>query len=135
MTKRKFLKFIFLTNIFILISSLLFFFYKILSNVAPEKFSIYTFDLSSLKHGVNEFENKKIAVIYQKNKFYILSTICTHLGCTVKWNERLNIFECPCHQSAFNIYGKVLRGPAKINLKQVKFIKKNNRLTVWLKNS
>ncbi|MEK6681730.1 MAG: ubiquinol-cytochrome c reductase iron-sulfur subunit [Nitrospirota bacterium] len=42
----------------------------------------------------------------------IISSICTHMGCTPKWVEAKNQWECPCHGSVFNIKGEVIAGPA-----------------------
>ena len=44
--------------------------------------------------------------------FMALSRKCTHLGCTVIWDEEKSRFECPCHASAFNLAGDVLSKPA-----------------------
>jgi cytochrome b6-f complex iron-sulfur subunit len=44
--------------------------------------------------------------------FLALSRRCTHLGCTVPWVEEDRAFKCPCHSSAFDIRGHVIRSPA-----------------------
>lgn len=44
--------------------------------------------------------------------FLALSRKCTHLGCTVPWNADEKKFICPCHSSAFDIKGDVIRPPA-----------------------
>ena len=44
--------------------------------------------------------------------FLALSRICTHLGCSVPWDEEKNQFICPCHGSTFNLTGEVLTAPA-----------------------
>ncbi len=44
--------------------------------------------------------------------FLALSCKCTHLGCTVPWNEKDRVFACPCHASTFGMRGEVLSPPA-----------------------
>ena len=41
-----------------------------------------------------------------------ISRICPHLGCRVNYNEKDDLFVCPCHGSLFATGGKVLHGPA-----------------------
>ena len=44
--------------------------------------------------------------------FLALASRCTHLGCTVPWDERRQAFPCPCHASSFDMRGDVLSPPA-----------------------
>ena len=44
--------------------------------------------------------------------FIALSLRCTHLGCSVSWEEDKHRFICPCHSSSFTINGEVLNAPA-----------------------
>jgi cytochrome b6-f complex iron-sulfur subunit len=44
--------------------------------------------------------------------FLALSRQCTHLGCSVPWDEATGRFACPCHASAFDLRGDVLAPPA-----------------------
>jgi menaquinol-cytochrome c reductase iron-sulfur subunit len=37
---------------------------------------------------------------------------CTHLGCAYHWEADAKNFLCPCHDSVFDVSGKVLSGPA-----------------------
>src|SRR5690348_10758373 len=46
---------------------------------------------------------------------YAVSSVCTHAGCSVR--SAGTIFECPCHDSAFDLSGAVTQGPAKLPLK------------------
>ncbi|MFN8285448.1 MAG: FAD-dependent oxidoreductase [Chitinophagales bacterium] len=48
----------------------------------------------------------------ENGKLHIVSAACTHLGCTVKWNNDEKSWDCPCHGSRFAYDGRVLNGPA-----------------------
>jgi len=43
--------------------------------------------------------------------FTILSNVCTHLGCRVRWVEDQDGFFCPCHNAIFGPGGEVVQGP------------------------
>jgi cytochrome b6-f complex iron-sulfur subunit len=47
-----------------------------------------------------------------KRQIYALSSICTHLGCVVIWQENEQKFRCPCHGSGFYRDGVNFEGPA-----------------------
>lgn len=47
------------------------------------------------------------------------SAVCTHLKCIVEWNSAERSWDCPCHGSRFDAYGKVLNGPAVADLEKI----------------
>src|SRR5687767_2439490 len=62
----------------------------------------------------------KIWVVRGKQEIYVLSTVCTHLGCTPNWLQTDNKFKCPCHGSGFYITGVNFEGPAPRPLERFK---------------
>lgn len=50
----------------------------------------------------------------------VLSNICSHLGCNVRWNDADNVFKCPCHNGTFSHDGTQLSGPPPRPLAQLK---------------
>ena len=59
----------------------------------------------------------KLAVYRDNNgKAHIRSAICPHLRCIVGWNGTEHTWDCPCHGSRFDCYGKVINGPANDDL-------------------
>lgn len=44
------------------------------------------------------------------------SAVCPHLKCIVAWDSSERTWNCPCHGSRFDAYGKVLNGPANTDL-------------------
>ena len=74
--------------------------------------------LENLKAGQGiVLEDRKIAA-YKDNKgeLHTYSAVCTHLGCTVTWNNSEKSFDCPCHGSRFSVSGKLINGPANTAL-------------------
>ena len=62
----------------------------------------------------------KIAVYRdEKGALHERSAVCTHLYCIVDWNHAERTWDCPCHGSRFDAYGKVVNGPAIADLKEV----------------
>ncbi len=57
--------------------------------------------------------SKKVAVYKDESgTIHERSAVCTHLYCIVDWNSTEKSWDCPCHGSRFDPYGKVINGPA-----------------------
>ncbi|HEV7704292.1 MAG TPA: FAD-dependent oxidoreductase [Gemmatimonadaceae bacterium] len=48
-----------------------------------------------------------------------MTAVCPHLKCIVHWNTLEKSWDCPCHGSRFDAYGKVFTGPAVSSLEPV----------------
>lgn len=48
----------------------------------------------------------------EDGSFLAMSRTCTHLGCSIPWDEKQHKFICPCHGSTFSLTGEVLTAPA-----------------------
>lgn len=70
---------------------------------------------------VTQFPNKSVTP-FRNGHFYLvrledggfiaMSIICSHLGCSIMWDEKKNLFICPCHSSKFSLGGDVINPPA-----------------------
>jgi len=63
-------------------------------------------------NSVTAFGRGHFFLVRLDDGFLAFSRQCTHLGCTITWDEEENQFSCPCHSSAFNIKGDVTSRPA-----------------------
>jgi glycine/D-amino acid oxidase-like deaminating enzyme/nitrite reductase/ring-hydroxylating ferredoxin subunit len=52
----------------------------------------------------------------EKGRLHEMSAVCNHLGCIVHWNAAESTWDCPCHGSRYDRFGKVFNGPANRDL-------------------
>ena len=64
-------------------------------------------------------DGAKLLAVYRDavGSLHTRSALCTHLYCVVDWNDTEKTWDCPCHGSRFDPYGKVVNGPAIEDLK------------------
>ncbi len=79
-----------------------------------------TSELDNLKNGegriVDMLEEKFGAYRDKDGRLSIVSAQCTHIKCSVAWNADELSWDCPCHGSRFTYDGKVINGPANVDL-------------------
>jgi glycine/D-amino acid oxidase-like deaminating enzyme/nitrite reductase/ring-hydroxylating ferredoxin subunit len=74
-----------------------------------------------IDHGIVLEEEKIAAYRDSNNKLNLYSAVCTHLGCTIVWNNSEKSFDCPCHGSRFSATtGNTINGPANKKLDEKK---------------
>ncbi|MFP6739495.1 MAG: ubiquinol-cytochrome c reductase iron-sulfur subunit [Planctomycetota bacterium] len=66
------------------------------------------------------FKTRGVWIVRRLDGFFVLSTVCTHLGCTPNWLETERKFKCPCHGSGFYSSGINFEGPAPRPLERFK---------------
>lgn len=59
-----------------------------------------------------------------------ISLKCSHLGCTVKWNEAEKKFKCPCHDGWFDEHGINKGGPPPAPLDKLAYKVAGDKLIV-----
>jgi len=55
----------------------------------------------------------------EKHELHAVSAACTHINCTVAWNNTERTWDCPCHGSRFSIDGQFLNAPARKDLEKI----------------
>ena len=59
---------------------------------------------------------------------YGIIPVCTHQPNRVKWREDLGCFRCPNHGARYDYQGRVIRGPARRNLRRIKVVTQNDQI-------
>ena len=95
--------------------SLRFFFPRALFE-PPTKFPIGSPDDFAFGVDTKFQQERRIWVVRQPGKMFVIFARCTHLGCTPDWKPAENKFKCPCHGSGFDIEGVNFEGPAPVPL-------------------
>ncbi|MDD2391478.1 MAG: FAD-dependent oxidoreductase [Bacilli bacterium] len=94
-----------------------------INGLIVSKLAVKKYELDKIKVGsgkVTKIDNVNV-LVYRKNKkeYLFLKNKCTHLGCSLIWNNVDKLWECKCHGSIFDRYGKVIYGPALKDLEKI----------------
>lgn len=86
-------------------------------------------NLSDVPYGQGEVfrQGTQMIAAYKDEGGYahLVSAACPHLGGIVSWNSAEKSWDCPCHGSRFDCYGKVIEGPAISDLKVLQMDESN----------
>lgn len=66
---------------------------------------------------VTFLENNRLFIFRRPEGMFAISSVCSHLGCNVRWESEGGGFDCPCHGSRFDTDGRNIEGPAPRPLK------------------
>lgn len=70
------------------------------------------------------YRNEAIGAVYLRRQpgsetIEAFNATCPHAGCFVAFNREREVYQCPCHDSAFKIDGKFEFGPSPRDLDQL----------------
>jgi len=84
----------------------------LLENYEIDKPTLFTFTRSKVNGWERSSKSYGVYVLKQNDTdVQVVSNICTHLSCRVKWVEETESYNCPCHDAKFGKTGEVLFGP------------------------
>ena len=77
----------------------------------PYQFSFTSVQVNGWERTSNSFGGYALRRSEDPGDLLILNSRCTHLACTVNWNDEAGAYICPCHDAKFGADGEVLDGP------------------------
>ena len=67
----------------------------------------------------SESRRERVFIVRRGESLVALSSTCTHLGCSVRWDGSSNLFLCPCHGGKYRADGTVAGGPPPAPLERL----------------
>ncbi len=102
----------------------------------PRQFAV----LSDRTDAWNRFPDEPIGAIYLRRKKgektpEAFNAICPHAGCFVAFAAERNLFQCPCHNSAFQLDGSKIEpspSPRAMDKLNCKLRDESGQLQIWV---
>lgn len=114
MNRRKFLEYVLGGSGMLAFGSLLYPLARYFSPVKPTKDSLVAVKRSEIPPGsareIVAGDIPAVVINRQKKGFIVLSKVCTHLGCLVKYDRLKGQLICPCHAGIYDLEGNVISG-------------------------
>jgi nitrite reductase/ring-hydroxylating ferredoxin subunit len=82
----------------------------------PVRFPLSELPVGGVKYAT--YGDVPLIIMRTSESIKAFSLVCTHLGCTVNWNQGDQQFYCPCHDGYFDQFGEVIAGPPPVPLEQ-----------------
>ena len=83
---------------------------------------------------IRDLRGKDLVLVRRgREEVKAMSTVCTHLGCTVHWEEDKQVFYCPCHGGTFDKNGNVIAGPPPAPLPTYNTEIQGNNIFIYFK--
>jgi len=102
-----------------------------MKNNLKQTVTSWAFEKAQIPIGsIQEIENDNGAIINIEGKnvgvykdtsgnIYAIKPVCSHLGCTLAWNNLDKTWDCPCHGSRFDYMGNNIYNPANKGLEKI----------------
>jgi menaquinol-cytochrome c reductase iron-sulfur subunit len=82
------------------------------SKVEPDIPTLFKTTVETQTGWISAEEQISVYVLTSNSQdFIVMSNVCTHLGCRVRWIPENDNFFCPCHNGVFSKDGQVTDGP------------------------
>jgi Rieske Fe-S protein len=92
-----------------------------ISSVRPNEPIKFTYSYGKIDGWLEKVVRGTAYAVRTDGDMFVLSNLCTHLGCGVRWERDAKAFLCPCHNGRFDITGKVTAGPPPKPLPRFKY--------------
>ena len=79
---------------------------------------------------ISVMQNNVYVVPIGKSDLKVLSSVCPHLGCAVRWIDKQDKFICPCHGGTFTPSGERVSGPPLRGMDELESKVENGMLKV-----